>query len=124
MIFTNQELGAILKMATVMADADGKVTNEETALMFVELVRFGVVSEDKVKIVINESSKLTSTEACSIISKMTNEEKKYVTAYLGAIICADGKIEDSEIKAWSLISSICDLPRMSIKEALEIINKP
>lgn len=54
---------------------------------------------------------------------MTNEEKKYVTAYLGAIICADGKIEDSEIKAWSLISSICDLPRMSIKEALEIINK-
>lgn len=48
MIFTNQELGAILKMATVMADADGKVTNEETTLMFVELVRFGVVSEDKV----------------------------------------------------------------------------
>ena len=48
MIFTNQELGAILKMAIVMADADGKVTNEETALMFVELVRFGVVSEDKV----------------------------------------------------------------------------
>ena len=32
-----------------MADADGKVTNEETALMFVELVRFGVVSEDKSK---------------------------------------------------------------------------
>lgn len=105
-----------------MADADGKVTDEETVLMAIELMRFGI-GEDKAKIIFNESNKLTSTEACIIISKMTNEEKKYVTAYLGAMICVDGKIENSEIKAWSLITSICDLPKMSIKEALEIISK-
>lgn len=45
MIFTNQELGAILKMATVMAGADGNVAEEEKVLMAIELMRFGVSSE-------------------------------------------------------------------------------
>lgn len=54
---------------------------------------------------------------------MTNEEKKYVTAYLGTIICADGKIEDSEIKTWALVTTICDLPKMSLREAIELMGK-
>ena len=122
MIFTNQELGAILKMATVMAGADGNVAEEEKVLMAIELMRFGVSSE-KTKIIGNEATHLTPAEACIIISKMTNEEKKYVTAYLGTMICADGKIEESELKTWALITNICDLPKMSLQEALNIMSK-
>lgn len=122
MIFTNQELGAILKMATVMAGADGNVAEEEKVLMAIELMRFGVDNE-KTKIIGNEATNLTPAEACIIISKMTNEEKKYVTAYLGTMICADGKIEESELKTWALITSICGLPKMNLQEALEIMSK-
>jgi hypothetical protein len=49
---------------------------------------------------------------------MTSEEKKYVTSYLGLIICADGKIDDKEMALWSLISSVCDLPTMNLEQAL------
>jgi tellurite resistance protein len=120
MIFTNQELSAIFKMATVVANADGNISNEETALMAIELVRFGV-SEEKSQIIMRESLNLSPAEACIIISKMTYEEKRYVTAYLGTMICADGKIEDSEMRAWGLTSQICNLPTMSLGEAIEIM---
>ena len=70
MIFTNQELSAIFKMATVVANADGNISNEETALMAIELVRFGV-SEEKSHIIMRESLNLSPAEACIIISKMT-----------------------------------------------------
>ncbi len=103
-----------------IAEADGNVSKEETTLMALELVRFGV-SEEKTNVIINETSKLSTTEACVIISKMTSEEKKYVTAYLGTMICADGRIEESEIKIWSLTSAICNLPAMSLREAVEFM---
>lgn len=45
MIFTNQEMAAILSMAIVIAKADGKVTDEETAMMALEFARFGVSPE-------------------------------------------------------------------------------
>lgn len=122
MIFTNQELSAILRIATVIAGADGNISNEETALMALELLRFGV-SEEKSQIITREASTLSPAEACIIISKMTSEEKRYVTAYLGTMICADGKIEDSEVRTWALISKICNLPTMSLKEAIEILRK-
>ena len=122
MIFTNQELSAIFRMATVMASADGNISNEETTLMAIELMRFGV-SEEKSQIIMKEGLNLSPAEACIIISKMTNEEKRYVTAYLGTMICADGKIEDSEMRAWGLISKICNLPTMNLGEAIEILKK-
>lgn len=120
MIFTNQELGAILKVATIIAGVDGNVAEEEKVLMAVELMRFGV-SNEKTKIIGKEAANLNLTEACVIISKMTNDEKKYVTAYFGTMICADGNIEESELKTWSLISAVCDLPRMSLEESIEIM---
>ena len=44
-------MAAILRMAQVIANADGKVTNEEMALMALELARFGVTPE-KSKLII------------------------------------------------------------------------
>ena len=121
MIFTNQELSAIFKMATIVAGSDGNISTEETNLMALELLRFGV-SEEKSQIIMKEGLKLSPPEACSIISKMTNEEKRYVTAYLGTMICADGKIEDAEMKTWTVISKLCNLPTMSLGDAIEIMS--
>ena len=118
MWFTDRELSAIFRMAVVVADADGNISNEETVLMAREFVRFGV-SEDKVQSIMVEALQLSPADACVTISKMTSEEKRYVTAYLGTIICVDGRIQDSEMRAWALTSKICGLPTMSLGDAIE-----
>ena len=121
MVFTNQELSAILCMANVVASADGNTSEIEVKLMVGEIIRFGV-SEEKSQIILRDAFNLSPAEACAIISKMTSEEKRYVTAYLGTMICADGKIEESELKVWVLISKICNLPTMTLKDAVEIMS--
>ena len=120
MIFTNQELAAILRLAHAMANADGKVTNEESQIIAIELSRFGVDARRAMQIA-EIGDKMSNAEACQIVSKMTNEEKRYVAAYLGTLVVADRNIEDSEMKLWSLISALCDLPTMNIIEAVQIM---
>lgn len=121
MTFTNQEMAAILNMAQVIAKADGRVTNEETIMMAIELTRFGV-SGKKSELIVALSRNMEASEAANIISRMTDAEKKYVTAYLGAMICADGEIDEKELVLWAVVSNICKLPEMSIKEALEYMS--
>lgn len=120
MIFSDLELSAILRLAHAMANADGKITEAETAMIIIELNRFGV-DQVKAQKLAEIGDKMGYPEACQIVSRMTSEEKKYVTAYLGAMICIDGDIDESETKLWSLITVLCDLPEMSIGEALQIM---
>ena len=120
MTFTDFELSAILRLAHAMANADGKITETETAMIILELSRFGV-DQNKAKRLMDIGCGMTYPEACQIISRMTSEEKRYVTAYLGAMICIDGDIDESETKLWSLITVLCDLPKMNIGEALQIM---
>lgn len=121
MIFTNQELGAIFRLGHAMAIADGKITDEETKMIVLEMCRFGVDVE-KGKLIAKIGDEMSYGECCKIISNMTAEEKKYVTAFLGTLICADGNVDDSEMKLWSLISALCDLPTMTIMDALQIMS--
>ncbi len=120
MFFTQKELTAIVKVAFAMANADGRVTIEEQTMIALELVRFDVQQEQLEKI-LKDAGSMTGSEANVIISSMTAQEKKYVTAFLGIIICSDGKIEDSELKMWSLISLLCDLPTMTLSDAIDIM---
>ena len=120
MIFTNQELPAILRLAHAMANADGKITNEETQMIVLEMKRFGV-DVNNARLIAEIGDKMPYGECCQIVSNMTAEEKKYVTAFLGTLICADGDVDDSEMKLWSLISTLCDLPTMNIFEAVKIM---
>ncbi len=121
MYFTNRELAAIYSMAKAVASADGNISENETALIILELMRFGALEDNRADIIIRDAEGLSAAEACLIISKMTNDEKKYVSAFLGTMICADGKVEKIELKSWALISGLCDLPIMSLSEALEIM---
>ena len=120
MVFTNRELAAILRLAHAVANADGRVTNDEQKIIANELVRFGVDSK-KFDVISGLAANMVNGEACQIVSKMTSEEKRYVAAYLGTMVVADRNIEDSEMKLWSLISALCDLPTMSLMEAVKIM---
>ena len=81
---------------------------------------FGIEEED-LKQILTDAASVKPEVALSVVANMTPSQKRYVTAYLGTIVAVDGDIDDSEIKLWSLISALCDLPTMSIREATKIM---
>ena len=53
------------------------------------------------------------------IATMSDAQKRYVCAYLGMLMAIDGDIDDKEKALWKLVSTICDLPTMSIADAID-----
>ena len=91
MTFTSLEFTAIAKMAKTMALADGVIQDQEILITIREFARFGVSSE-QVKVLLDNADEMEPVVAIAIISKMTEEAKRYVAAFLGAIIAIDGDI--------------------------------
>lgn len=120
MRFSRIEMVSIMKLAMQMAAADGQLADEELAAISAHAASFGI-GEDDLKQILTEAASIKPALALSVVANMTSSQKRYVTAYLGAIIAVDGDIDDSEMKLWSLISALCDLPTMSVGEALEIM---
>lgn len=118
MEFSRIEMVSIMKLAMQMAAADGKLADEELAAISAHAKSFGVGTED-LKQILKEAATVKSELALAVVANMTSSQKRYVTAYLGTIVAVDGDIDDSEIKLWSLISALCDLPTMNIREAIE-----
>ncbi len=117
MYFTSEERHAIVKMANAMINADGKADPKEVLYSIAALKKFGVSFED-----IKDSDNLNPVKAVNIISKMSYEQKKVVTAFLGTIMVVDEDINESEHRYWAFVSECCNLPTMNIGEAVEIMN--
>ena len=116
--FTKQEMAAIIKMAGMMVAADGVVHQNEKEMMTKEVMRFNIPLND-VAILAEKAKTMESDVAIATIAVMTDAQKRYVTAYLGAMIAIDGDIDEKEFALWSLVSQICHLPNMTIAEAIE-----
>lgn len=121
MHFTGKELTAIAHLVMGLANADNDVADEEAHIMVDQLLNF--CNQSELLVILNMAQSMSSDEACSIISRMSTDEKRYVTAFLGSIICADGIIRESERRAWALITRFGNLPQMSLREAVEIMKK-
>lgn len=117
MQFNGLELSAIVKLAKAMVAVDGKVEKSELSVMALEMVKFGV-NPDAGMDFWNLADALDFGHAIAVISAMNQEQKKYVTGYLATIMAADGKIADSEVTLWRLISTLANLPAMNIGEAI------
>ena len=111
------ELSAIVKLANAMVTADGKVANEEIAAMIIELEKFGV-DENAAKAIIAAADAMEYGHAVAVVAAMNLEQKKYVTGYLAFIMAADGEIAASEVSMWQLLSTLAQLPTMTVAEAL------
>ena len=118
MTFTGIEMAAISKLALTMAAADGKLEKNELTYIALELGRFGVKDATPI---LKGAEEMDPTIALSIVSKMSSEEKKYVTAYLGALMAVDGEIDEKELALWNLTSSLCNLPTMNISDAIKYV---
>lgn len=117
MKYTGIELSAIVKLANAMIMADGKVANEEIAAMSIELAKFGV-DENAAKSIIGAADAMEYGHAVAVVAAMNLEQKKYVTGYLAFIMAADGEIAASEVSMWQLLSTLAQLPTMTVAEAL------
>ena len=117
MKYTGLELSAIVKLANAMVMADGKVANEEIAAMSIELAKFGV-DENAAKSIIGAADAMEYGHAVAVVAAMNLEQKKDVTGYLAFIMAADGEIAASEVSMWQLLSTLAQLPTMTVAEAL------
>ena len=117
MTFSGQELTAIIKMAKSMVLADGKIEPSEIAVMTREFMRFGIL-QDQVDLLLKASDSIEASQAVALIARMDEERKKYVASYLGVIMASDGDIDDNELALWTLISTLCGLPTMTVMEAI------
>ena len=117
MKYTGIELSAIVKLANAMIMADGKVANEEIAAMSIELAKFGV-DENAAKSIIGAADAMEYGHAVAVVAAMNLEQKKYVTGYLAFIMAADGEIAATEVSMWQLLSTLAQLPTMTVAEAL------
>lgn len=117
MDFNRDELMAIAKIANAMIAADGKVEENEMSSWTLEMERFGI-AEAEFRTLYKQSEELDFVNALSVISNFDEERKRYVGAFLGTLMAIDGDIDDAELKLWQLVSTFCDLPTMSLGEAL------
>lgn len=122
MTFNRLEMEAVVKLAMQIAAADGKFAEEEKIMIALNAASFGI-SPDLFESIFHDAMTMKSELALAAIAAMDSDQKRYVTAYLGTIIAADGDIDDSEMKIWSLVSALCDLPTMSIAEAMKIMKE-
>lgn len=118
MILKGIELAAMVSLGMAMAQADGHVDDVEKSAIALELLRFGV-SQDGVGSIIAAAAAMDAAAALGTITAMSNEQKKYVTGYLAAVMAADGNIDNEEVKLWQLICTLANFPKMSLSQALD-----
>lgn len=103
-----------------MIAIDGKFEKNEGIVMANEMIRMGITDP---KPILAASDAMEFGTACSVVSKMSSTEKKYVCSVLGTIIAADYDIDETETKMWTLMSVLCDFPEMTIAQAVEYLAK-
>ena len=118
MYFSYDDRKAVYYIARGMVCADGKIREIELHALTTEMLRIGSSLEELLEFE-NNLKYIKGSDCTSRISKFSDEKKKHFCALLGAIIIVDGDIDEKEMQLWSLTSYLCDLPTMSVADALE-----
>ncbi len=122
MTFNKLEFIAMIKLGKAMAAADGRLDEKELTLMSAVVISFGVSASDYAEM-LELSDAIDATTALGIISGMTDSQKKYVCAFLANIMIVDGDVDAKEEALWNLTTALCDLPIMTIGEAVNYMKK-
>lgn len=118
--FKSDELFAIYKVASMMANADGVVYPDEERCISDEMEHLGAATPEERKSIEDNGMAMKPLAALNIISAFNDEQKKYINAFLGNIISIDGDIADAELALWRLVGELCDLPKMSVRQAINL----
>lgn len=118
MTLRKDELTAMVKMAMVMAEADDVVKDEEYGIIGGCLTDFGLTA-GQAGIIADVAEEMDPSYAISVLSKMSIDQKKYVSSFLANVMAADEDLSDDEIQLWVEINVTCGFPRMDFEEALD-----
>lgn len=118
--FEHNEIIAIYKVAKMMADADGVYLFEEKECIVEEMHRLGI---ENLETIVLDNENLKTLDAFIIIDRFSFESKKYVSAFLGKLMSVDGDIADIELALWRFICQVCNLPIMTNRQALNLMNE-
>ena len=118
--FKSEELFAIYKVANMMANADGVVYPDEERCISDEMAHLGASTLEDKKNVEDNGLAMKPLVAMNIIAGFNDDQKKYINAFLGNIISIDGDIADAELALWRLVGELCDLPKMSVRQAINL----
>jgi len=123
MTFNSLELASILKLAVLMAQADGKVTmDESTMIESVITQKLGLIDESEANRIKRLAGELESPAEMSYIRRMNAEKKEYVAAFLGALMAVDGKIDGKELVLMNLVVNLCELPNITSDRVTDILS--
>jgi len=120
--FTKDEALAIYKVAKMMAEADGVVLHKELKGIEDGMDRLSIKGEEFDHVVL-AGEKLPAIDALVTLSKMEDQKKKYVSSFLGYFISVDDDIADVELALWTFIVKVANLPKMNIRQAVEIYGR-
>lgn len=112
------EMVAIYHLAIDMSMADGRLNENESAFMSSQLIRFGVTDTKEAEKIIKAAMALEPARAIVTAAAMSDEKKKYACSVLGALIAADGDVDENETALWGLMTVLCGFPKMTIAEAI------
>lgn len=115
--FNVKEMAAILKMVKAMIMADGVVDSNEKNFLGYLLHNLGINENDPVIFYLSDAMEFDI--AIATIKNMSSSQKRYFTAYLGVMIAIDEDIDKEEVALWKMISILCNLPTMTINEAVK-----
>ncbi|PIE84018.1 MAG: hypothetical protein CSA07_03955 [Bacteroidia bacterium] len=119
-MFNREEITAVARLAHTMIVADGEVDQNEMEAFAGELQRFGV-GEAEVPKLMEAMFAMKPVDAMAKVAHMNPNQKRYVCAFLAGIMVIDGEVHEEEIAVWRMTSFYCELPEMSIEEALEYL---
>lgn len=119
LLFNQQEKYAVYKVAKMMAEADGVVLHEEIKSIEEEMPKFGVTPEEYDNIIAT-GEKIETIDALTTIHAMDEKKKKLISSFLGYILSVDQDIDDAELALWTFIVKVCNLPKMNVRQAVEI----
>ena len=112
------ELTALLSAGMFLSNVDGRVADEEKEVLINELKSFNVTDEEA-EIYLKVAIDLTVEQTVEILKAMSLEAKKYACGYLGAVMICDGDVADDEMDGWRAFSGACEVPTMTLGEAIE-----
>ena len=119
LLFDQEEKSAVYKVAKMMAEADGVVLHEEIRSIEEEMPKFGVTPDEYDSIIVS-GEKTEAIDAFVTIHAMDEKKKKMVSSFLGYFLSVDQDIDDSELALWAFIVNVCNLPKMNVRQAVEI----
>ena len=119
LLFNQEEKSAVYKVAKMMAEADGVVLHEEIKSIEEEMPKFGVTPDEYDSLIVS-GEKMAAIDAFVVLHAMDEKKKKMVSSFLGYFLSVDQDIDDSELALWAFIVNVCNLPKMNVRQAVEI----